>query len=200
MGWGGGNHTIYPVSNEGQTSKTIEKIKAVEKPNFGGKDLCHFGVSGLFNLTMMANRKSNCGVLFDKDPCVKIFLDKVFAIIEKSETRFDFVKNMNIFLESIKVVEENRNSAGIVDTIYYFSEGQRTEIGFPGDDYDISVEWRICCELFREESWLHTDEKYNFIKSLIDLFRNSSIENFYVFARHFFIKSELVKNGQFSLR
>ena len=143
---------IYMRSNEGSIPKIMKKLSVFDSKT---SNRCHMGVSALHNFSIMAIRRSDFGLLFDKEPCVRAFLREMVAIIKISETRFNFIKNVKTFFKTRL----------IPGSTMYNIENIKVKID---QSADVSPEGQICAELVREYSWLYTDERYNYIKMLID--------------------------------
>lgn len=129
---------LFPTGNEYGQHKIIEYLF---KNNDTIPNSCYIGVSCLQNFNMMFASNCQFGILFDLNPCVKIFFDKIFILIKESNTRFEFFK---------KIINEEKNFI------------------FKNDNKNYTIPQKIFFEFFNEESWLCSDDRYNFIKEIIE--------------------------------
>ena len=88
----------YIVSNESGTDTTL---KSLRRENTGRGDV-HVGVAGLFNLDVIAARRSFYGVMVDRDNKISRFFEELGRIIQGASTREDFITKFLEFIESPK--------------------------------------------------------------------------------------------------
>ena len=65
------------TSNEIGTKKIYEALSQFK----ASKNSCHIGVSGWYNLDVIATRRTERGIIFDSNPEVALFFDHTFRCI-----------------------------------------------------------------------------------------------------------------------
>lgn len=153
--------TSYPrtsgvniTTNEAGHREAIQGLAASKAPT----NSCHIGVSGWFNLDVIAARQSSRGIIFDSNPDVSLFFDHTFQCIMDSTDRQTFIKRMkdrvSLYDETDIVQADFMKHAFVI----------APNILFP-DENEPSLE--INRHAQTPGSWLEKDSSYNFIRNLV---------------------------------
>lgn len=133
---------VYITTNE----KNLDATSQLLKKHPLVQNAIHIGCATWHNFDIMSARKSQFGLIVDFNPKNASFIKKTIDLIRVSASREDFKNSMIDYLNSLDGKERR----------IYFHRDQK---GLPTD--------RIERELFREGSWLQTEEKYLFMKDLV---------------------------------
>lgn len=136
---------VYLTTNEKRIQSTVDFLLKTEIPE-GNK--CHIGFSGWHNFDIMSIRKPEFGVICDFNDENRILIKKSLILLNKCTTR-------RLFADKIVKFFHNQIE---------FCICPNTKFGFDPDDEQIQVQR----ELTRKNSWLATDERFSYIKSLAD--------------------------------
>lgn len=149
-------HEVYLTTNERVSNDVTDTIKSTpNQPNS-----IHIGFSGLHNFNIIAQRKSSRALICDINPENALFFYFVLKILCESKDRFEFAKKITDFLddhEAYKFMNEGDDSS--------------LSIGFYGNVGDDNIYGdnpldQIHRQLQLKDSWLSTDESFEFIKKL----------------------------------
>lgn len=138
---------IYISTNE-SNFRGVQTILAQEERK---ENACHIGFSGWYNLDVVATRRSSYAVVCDFNPQNQKFLAKTLHLIKESSNREEFVNNMVEYLDKSTI----SFSPNLNDDLPEYSEGY-------------SPQEEVRRELTRDGSWLASDEKFEYIKTLAE--------------------------------
>ena len=110
----------------------------------------HVGVAGLFNLDMIAARRSEGAVMCDINPLQEALWELVGISLHWSENRQDFINNISSYLPAFGQPPSRFSDTGANQ---YNAEQIK--------DY-------LQKELDRPASWLHSEESFQHVKHLFD--------------------------------
>lgn len=156
---------IYINTNElgsTDTATALAKIPLIIQP-------CHIGFSGWHNFDIMAQRFSERALICDINPENALFLYYVLKNVRLCKNRFEFIKQMSLFIKEKQYVGSRENK----DRNPLWGQVGPSSINFslnvneeePYTDH-FSVVEEVELELQRTTSWLYTDERYAHIKKL----------------------------------
>ncbi|MDF1828045.1 MAG: hypothetical protein P1U39_07170 [Legionellaceae bacterium] len=156
--------TYSSVMGVNMTTNEVESQGVYEtlSQNRASKQSCHIGVSGWYNLDVIALRRSERGILFDSNPEVALFFDHTFRCILDSENREAFIRNMKISI----------NKWNFDTTINLPKELLKYTLRIAPNfseacDVDLSPEYEIDVHGKNYKGWLATEERYTFIRNLV---------------------------------
>lgn len=181
---------VYSICNEIGTNEVIEKIRRTD-PKKREKNV-HIGCGGWYNLDVIFHRRSDYGIIFDVNHDCLNFMRKTLEVILKCEKRYDFKEEM------LKYIKENKRcflspqvEANLKDSL---DKSIKVTKNAKSSRYTVDIENVFDVEDKRENSWIHNDEGYEYIRNLVlegRLFiMNQNVENVEAFKE---MKKELVK-------
>lgn len=163
---------IYMTTNETDLAVTRQLLREHPRPS---RETIHIGCAAWHNLDIICERKSSYGLIFDFNPENANFIRKTIEIIAASDSREAFKQGIANYLNSL--------------------EGVQRKLFFHWDQLETPPE-RVVRELSREGSWLHSEETYRYIKSLVSNNRlvaiNEDITNVEKFSE---VRKFLDRNG-----
>lgn len=147
-------NSIYMTRNE--TRSPGERLKLNLSRNGG----CHIGCAAWENLDIMCIRRSTYALIVDFNPDNKRFMDATVAIIWYAPTRAKFMEMMTEYLEyAAEPVHFSLKTPEILHRLGFASNETLT----PVDE----MMWSATLP----DSWLLTDDRYEFIRSRVLDFR-----------------------------
>lgn len=146
---------VYIGTNETGLGDVRKILLGTPKVNGG----CHIGFSGMHNFDIMAMRKSEYGIICDFNPDNKRFLNLLVDLTKISPNRESFVKKLIAF------IKENEKVAS--KELFQSPSLPRSSITFSLNvDSMLDPDQEVAGELYREGSWLSTDEGFATIKEM----------------------------------
>lgn len=160
---------------------TNEIITKIPKVNKSYNDTVHIGISGWHNFDIMCNNKPNRGIIFDINIHQVKFIQITLQTILKSNNRNTFVNNI---IDEINKLYSIKNKK-LLEYNFELREKElwnhiNFHLNITNDtsydsynkilnsyDYDKEEFVEIRHELFRKDSWLSTDDNYNYIHNLV---------------------------------
>jgi hypothetical protein len=145
---------VYITSNEAGIEEARRVLKDTPKVQGG----CHIGFSGWHNLDIMAERRSDHGLICDFNSDNKRFIEKTLTVLKGAETREGFAREMVRTVQKIEqVFSKNLRDRGLMAPPPFSP---------PLDGVLFDTKDEIRNELQREGSWLAKEESFQYIKSL----------------------------------
>jgi hypothetical protein len=142
-------------TNEYGSVQIIQKLAETK----AARNSCHIGVSGWYNLHVIAARQTSRGIIFDSNPDVSLFFDHTFKYILECPNRETFIAKMKSCVSdydfNFSLISENlsKHSFRIAPNLLCPSACS------PQDEIE------ICSKT--PGSWLENEESYSFIRDLV---------------------------------
>ncbi|KTD50807.1 hypothetical protein [Legionella quateirensis] len=156
---------VYINTNESGVMDTAVALAKFPKIKQG----CHIGFSGWHNFDIMAQRRSSIALICDLNPENALFLSTALKYVCACSDRFQFIEEFTKFVKKHNYIGLRSNQdrdpwMGVVSPLsikFCFNVVDE----YPYTDHYSVIE-EVDLELYRETSWLYTDERYEYIKKL----------------------------------
>ncbi len=176
--------SVYGVnitSNEIGTQKAYKTLSQVK----ASKNSCHIGVSGWYNLDVIAIRRTERGIIFDSNPEVALFFDHTFQCIIDSADRETFIRQMKTRVFDFDYNRSYLSKVPLKHTLRY-APNIKYDVVLPENEIDLHAQL--------SEGWLANEECYQFIRHLVlknkIVVLTADITHYHVFQRiHHFLEN-----------
>lgn len=140
---------IYLTTNEGNLEKSRQKL--LEKPITS--NACHIGFSGWHNFNIMAQRKSQAGVIVDFNPNNEWFINTTVKLLTAVNSREEFLQRAAAGFEYIYDFNPD-----------FFSPNIRADLD--EEEFILTPSEEIEKEGSLEGSWLFDEDSFGYIQNL----------------------------------
>lgn len=120
---------------------------------------CHIGVSGWYNLDVIATRRSQRGIIFDSNPEVALFFDHTFRTIIDSSDRDTFIEKMEKCIKKYDYDNLPESNEDLKYMVVYCANHKYKE--------NLEPEYELKSHAQNSIGWLANKERYKFIRNLV---------------------------------